>query len=116
MGVHLGDIQEMCTASRDHLDDIQEMGRASGNHLGDIQEMCRAYGGHLDDIGEMCGAYGSHVNDIQEIIDASTSENEVIWIGPEHPNAFGSGMRFDGYQYFNQHPEQLLDFMSRQFS
>ena len=55
-------------------------------------------------------------NDIQEIIDASTSENEVIWIGPEHPNAFGSGMRFDGYQYFNQHPEQLLDFMSRQFS
>ena len=54
-------------------------------------------------------------NDIQEIIDASTTENEVIWIGPEHPNAFGSGMRFDGYQYFNQHPEQLLDFMSGKF-
>lgn len=55
-------------------------------------------------------------NDIQEIIDAATTENEVIWIGPEHPNAFGSNMRFDGYQYFNHHPEQLLDFMSRQFS
>ena len=54
-------------------------------------------------------------NDIQEIIEASTTENEVIWIGPEHPNAFGSGMRFDGYQYFNQHPEQLLDFMSGKF-
>jgi len=55
-------------------------------------------------------------NDIQEIIDAATTENEVIWIGPKHPNAFGSNMRFDGYQYFNHHPEQLLDFMSRQFS
>ncbi len=55
-------------------------------------------------------------NDIQEIIDASTTENEVIWIGREHPNAFGSDMRFDGYQYFNKHPEQLLDFMSRHFS
>lgn len=55
-------------------------------------------------------------NDIQEIIDASTTENEVIWIGPEHPNSFGSGMRFDGYQYFNHHPERLLDFMERKFS
>ena len=55
-------------------------------------------------------------NDIQEIIDAATTENEVIWIGPEHPNAFGTGMRFDGYQYFNLHPEQLLGFMTRQFS
>ncbi|MCH2250543.1 MAG: alpha/beta hydrolase [Cognatishimia sp.] len=55
-------------------------------------------------------------NDIQEIIDAATTENEVIWIGPQHPNAFGTGMRFDGYQYFNVHPNQLLDFMTRRFS
>ncbi|NQZ73497.1 MAG: alpha/beta hydrolase [Dinoroseobacter sp.] len=55
-------------------------------------------------------------NDIQEIIDATNKEHEVIWIGTEHPNAFGSDKRFDGYQYFNQHPGQLLDFMSRQFS
>lgn len=55
-------------------------------------------------------------NDIQEIIDAATTEKEVIWIGPDHPNAFGTGMRFDGYQYFNRHPEQLLGFMSKQFS
>ena len=55
-------------------------------------------------------------NDIQEIIDAATVENEVIWIGPDHQNAFGSGQRFDGYQYFNHHPEQLLDFLSRNFS
>jgi len=55
-------------------------------------------------------------NDIQEIIDATNTEHEVIWIGTEHPNAFGSDKRFDGYQYFNQHPGQLLDFMSRQFS
>ncbi len=55
-------------------------------------------------------------NDIQEIIDAATTDNEVIWIGTDHPNAFGTGMRFDGYQYFNHHPEQLLDFLSRQFT
>lgn len=55
-------------------------------------------------------------NDIQEIIDAATTENEVIWIGPEHPNAFGSGLRFDGYRYFNEHPEELLSFMARKFS
>ncbi|MCH2164863.1 MAG: alpha/beta hydrolase [Marinovum sp.] len=55
-------------------------------------------------------------NDIQEIIEASRTEVEVIWIGPEHPNAFGTGMRFDAYQYFNHHPEHLLGFMSEKFS
>ena len=55
-------------------------------------------------------------NDIQEIMDAATSDHDVIWIGPDHPNAFGTDMRFDGYQYFNHHPEQLLGFMSKMFS
>lgn len=55
-------------------------------------------------------------NDIQRIIDATKTEHDVIWIGPEHPNAFGTGMRFDGYQYFNTHPEALLAFMSEHFS
>jgi pimeloyl-ACP methyl ester carboxylesterase len=55
-------------------------------------------------------------NDIQTIIDATPTEAEIIWIGPDHPNAFGSNQRFDAYQYFNFHPEQLLDFLSRRFS
>ena len=54
-------------------------------------------------------------NDIQEIINATKTKNQIIWIGPEHPNNFGTGMRFDAYRYFNHHPEQLLDFMARQF-
>lgn len=52
-------------------------------------------------------------NDIQEIIDAATTETDIIWIGPEHEHAFGTGMRFDGYKYFNEHPQRLLDFMDR---
>ncbi len=55
-------------------------------------------------------------NDIQEIVDAATVKTEVIWIGPNYEPAFGTGMRFDGYQYFNQHPERLLDFLARNFS
>lgn len=55
-------------------------------------------------------------NDIQEIIDASNVENEVIWIGSGHENAFGSDQRFDGYQYFNHHPERLLEFLSEKFT
>jgi predicted alpha/beta hydrolase len=55
-------------------------------------------------------------NDIQEIMDATTTEYEIIWIGPDHQNAFGTGQRFDGYQYFNHHPKQLLDFLERRFS
>jgi len=55
-------------------------------------------------------------NDISEIMAAATAEHEIAWIGPEHPNAYGTGQRFDAYQYFNHHPEPLLDFLSRRFA
>lgn len=55
-------------------------------------------------------------NDVQKIINAATVETEVIWIGPDHEPAYGTGMRFDAYTYFNHHPERLLDFLARKFS
>lgn len=55
-------------------------------------------------------------NDVQQIIDAATVETEVIWIGPDHEPAYGTGMRFEAYTYFNHHPERLLDFLARNFS
>ncbi len=55
-------------------------------------------------------------NDVQQIIDAATVETEAIWIGPDHEPAYGTGMRFEAYTYFNHHPEQLLDFLARHFS
>jgi len=35
-----------------------------------------------------------------------------VWIGPDQPVAFGSGKRFDGYNYFNERPEELLEFLA----
>lgn len=55
-------------------------------------------------------------NDVQQIIDAATVETEVIWIGPDQEPAYGTGMRFEAYTYFNHHPEQLLEFLARNFS
>ncbi|WP_109259724.1 alpha/beta hydrolase [Hyphobacterium indicum] len=55
-------------------------------------------------------------NDIEQIMAAATVENEIVWIGPEHPHAFGTGQRFDAYRFFNTHPEPLLDFLARQFA
>ncbi len=55
-------------------------------------------------------------NDVQRIIDAATVSTEVIWIGPDQVPAYGTGMRFEAYTYFNHHPERLLDFLARHFS
>jgi hypothetical protein len=55
-------------------------------------------------------------NDIQEILDATPTEHEIVWIGPDQETPFGTGNRFDGYQYFNQHPEALLKFLAKQTS
>lgn len=55
-------------------------------------------------------------NDIQEIMDATPTPNDIIWIGPDQATPFGTGQRFDGYQYFNKHPEALLEFLSKQTS
>lgn len=55
-------------------------------------------------------------NDIQEIMDATPTAHDIIWIGPDQETPFGTGQRFDGYQYFNQHPEALLQFLAKQTS
>ncbi len=34
--------------------------------------------------------------------------------GPNEAVPFGTGKRFEGYGYFNQHPEALLAFLERQ--
>lgn len=52
-------------------------------------------------------------NDIQEIINATPTEHEIIWIGPDQPVSFGTGKRFDAYQYFGKNPEKLLDFFEK---
>lgn len=52
-------------------------------------------------------------NDIQEIIDATPTENEVIWIGPNQDIPYGTGQRFDAYNYFNVNPEALINFLNK---
>ena len=53
-------------------------------------------------------------NDIQEIMDATPTAHSIVWIGPDQDTPFGTGQRFDGYQYFNTHPDALLAFLSEQ--
>lgn len=52
-------------------------------------------------------------NDIEQIVAACPTKNELIWIGPDEVKPYGSGKRFDGYGYFNQYPEELLNFLDQ---
>ncbi|MDA2987619.1 MAG: hypothetical protein O2815_00935 [Actinomycetota bacterium] len=52
-------------------------------------------------------------NDIQKIMDATPTEHDIVWIGSDQEIPFGSDARFDAYQYFNTHPEELVDFVER---
>jgi hypothetical protein len=54
----------------------------------------------------------SGINDIKVIFDSCPTPKELVWIGPDQPRAFGTGKRFDGYNYFNEHPEELLEFLA----
>ena len=56
------------------------------------------------------------MNDIQEIMDATPTENDIVWIGPDQATPFGNGSRFDAYQYFNEHPEALIAFLEEHTS
>lgn len=55
-------------------------------------------------------------NDIEKIVAACPTENELIWIGPDEAKPYGTGKRFDGYGYFNQYPEELLNFFNKHMS
>lgn len=52
------------------------------------------------------------INDVEVIFDHCPAPKELLWIGPDQPRAFGTGKRFDGYNYFNDHPQELLEFLA----
>ena len=52
-------------------------------------------------------------NDITELMDATNTENNVVWIGPDQDIPFGNGQRFDAYQFFNSNPEPILEFVRK---
>lgn len=47
-------------------------------------------------------------HDVQAIFDNCTAPKEILWIGPGTEHPFGSGKRFECYNYFNHHPEAML--------
>ncbi len=47
-------------------------------------------------------------SDVQKFYDMTTSEKELFWIE-------GDLKRFDGYNYFGDHPEKLLSFLNKNF-
>jgi len=49
-------------------------------------------------------------------MDATPTEHDIIWIRLDQATPFGTGQRFDGYQYFNEHPEALINFLSKHLS
>ena len=55
-------------------------------------------------------------NYIEDVVEVTPTENQLIWIGPNEAIPHGTGKRFDGYGYFNKHPEELLAFLSGKFS
>ena len=46
-------------------------------------------------------------------MDATPTAHSIVWIGADQETPFGTGSRFDGCQYFNMHPEALLDFLTQ---
>jgi len=56
------------------------------------------------------GADGS--NDVQKIFDQCTSpEKKMIWVGPGTDRPYGTGKRFEGYNYFGEKPDDILNFL-----
>ncbi len=55
---------------------------------------------------------GTGVNDVQVIYDRCPTQKRLVWVGPDEAQPFGSGKRFDGYNYFNEHPGVLLSFLA----
>eukprot|EP00927_Polykrikos_kofoidii_P059891 TRINITY_DN54_c0_g2_i1.p1 TRINITY_DN54_c0_g2~~TRINITY_DN54_c0_g2_i1.p1 ORF type:complete len:341 (+),score=24.09 TRINITY_DN54_c0_g2_i1:57-1079(+) len=61
-------------------------------------------------------AQGFAVSDLQHIVNACPTEKETIWIGPNEDPPHGKGLRFEGYSFFNKHPQKLLEFLSKHIS
>ncbi|HUN23975.1 MAG TPA: alpha/beta hydrolase [Anaerolineales bacterium] len=56
---------------------------------------------------------GTGINDVKIIYDACPTEKQLVWIGKNEAKPFGTGKRFEGYTYFNQHPKELLAFLEK---
>jgi len=52
-------------------------------------------------------------NDIEEIFDLCPTEKHLIWVGSNEPTPYGVGKRFDGHNYFNKYPEELIEFLNK---
>ncbi len=52
------------------------------------------------------------INDVEVIFDHCPTPKDLMRIGPDQPRSFGTGKRFDAYNYFNDHPEELLEFLA----
>jgi len=66
--------------------------------------------------GMKADIYGSDAergNDMQHIFDALTTEKKLHFFGPGTDNPFGCGLRFEGYGYYNYHPEALIEFLNK---
>jgi hypothetical protein len=55
-------------------------------------------------------------NDIVEIMEVTPTDHDIVWIGSDQEIPFGADKRFDAYQYFNEHPQALLDFLNQHTS
>jgi len=51
-------------------------------------------------------------NDAQSIFDAIKTEKKLLFFGPETNHPFGNGLRFEGYSFYNYHPEPLIEFLN----
>lgn len=59
---------------------------------------------------------GTGINDVQVIYDKCPTEKQIVWIGIKEANPFGTGKRFEGYGYFNERPQELLNFLENHMS
>ena len=53
-------------------------------------------------------------NDAQMSYEKCPTDKELSWIGTDQAKPFGTGKRFEGYNYFSHHPEELLNFLDKQ--
>lgn len=51
-------------------------------------------------------------HDLQLIFDALTVEKRLLFFGPGTDLPYGKGLRFEGYGFYNHHPEPLVDFLN----
>lgn len=51
--------------------------------------------------------------DTEKIYEACPTEKKLLMVGPGTDKPYGTGKRFEGYCYFSDHPEDLLDWFAK---